>query len=145
VAPGSFDVAACIGATFALGGFEPSLAWLARVVRAGSRIAVGEPFMRRDFPPPVLQRRPEYQRSLAGICDALDRCGLTLTGLVASSEDDWDHYECQQWRAAAAWLDEHPDDPDAAWLAETIAAGRAGYLSEERDCLGWAVFIAQKS
>jgi cyclopropane fatty-acyl-phospholipid synthase-like methyltransferase len=144
VAPGSLDVAACIGATFALGGFEPSLDWLAQAVRSGGRIAIGEPFARRDVSLEVRQRWPEYQRCLADIGNALEARGLILTGLVASSESDWDHYEGQQWRAAAAWLREHPDDPDAPWLTETIAAGRAAYLSEERDCFGWAVLIAEK-
>lgn len=145
VAPGSLDVAACIGATFALGGFEASLDWLARAVRSGGRIAVGEPYALGDWTSDVRQRWPEYDRTLLDIGLALEKRGLALTGMVASSQDDWDHYESQHWRAAEAWLRDHPDDPDAPWLSQTIARDRADYLAEERSCFGWAVFVALKA
>jgi cyclopropane fatty-acyl-phospholipid synthase-like methyltransferase len=143
--PGSLDVAACIGATFALGGLEPCLDWLAQAVRPGGRIAVGEPFALGDWTPDVRQRWPEYDRSLPDIAKAIQQRRLDLTGIVATSIDDWDHYESQHWRAAAAWLRAHPDDTEAEWLARKIATDRSDYLAQERDCFGWAVFIAGKT
>ena len=145
VAPGSFDVAACIGATFALGGLEPSLDWLARAVRPGGRVAVGEPFALGDWTPDIRRRWPEYDRTVPDIAQALHRRDLDLTGIVATSIDDWDHYESQHWRAAARWLRANPDDPDAAWLAQKIATDRSDYLTQERHGFGWAVFIAEKA
>ena len=145
VAPGSVDVAACIGATFALGGLEPSLDWLATAVRPGGRIAVGEPFALGVWTPDIRQRWAEYDRTLPDLAQALQRRHLDLTGIVATSIDDWDHYESQHWRAAAAWLRANPNDPDAAWLARKIAMDRSDYLSQERDCFGWAVFIAERA
>ena len=71
--------------------------------------------------------------------------GLSLTGLIVSSDDDWDQYETMQWRAATRWLRAHPDDPDAAWLSAKIAGDRSRYLTEERACFGWAVFVADKA
>jgi SAM-dependent methyltransferase len=144
VEPATFDVAVCIGATFALGGLEGTLDWLARAVKSRGRIAVGEPFALRPFTPEVSARWAEYDRTIADIGDLIAGRGLTLTGIVASSIDDWDHYESQHWRAAAAWARANPDDPDAAWLTGKMAADRAHYLAEERDAFGWAVFIAEK-
>jgi cyclopropane fatty-acyl-phospholipid synthase-like methyltransferase len=144
-APGGCDMAVCIGATFALGGLEPSLDWLTAAVRSGGRIAVGEPFARRPSSPEASERQREYDRTLADIAAAVNARGLVLTGLVASADEDWDHYESQHWRAATAWLRANPTDPDAAWLAERIEAGRSAYLAEERDAFGWAVFIALKT
>jgi cyclopropane fatty-acyl-phospholipid synthase-like methyltransferase len=144
IAPATFDVAATIGATFALGGFEPSLDWLTAAVRPGGRIAIGEPFAKRAFSPEASARWPEYDRTLPDIEAAVRSRGLVLTGIVASAKEDWDHYESQHWRAAAAWLRGHPDDPDAAWLAEKMDADRRDYLTEERNDFGWAVFIALK-
>jgi ubiquinone/menaquinone biosynthesis C-methylase UbiE len=143
VAPGSFDVAVCIGSTFALGGLEASLDWMARAVKPGGRIAIGEPFALGKWTKEVSQRWAEYDRTLPDIAAAFETRNLAVIGLVASSTDDWDQYEGLQWLAATAWLRDHPDDPDAPWLAATIAASRADYLREERDGFGWAVFVAQ--
>jgi ubiquinone/menaquinone biosynthesis C-methylase UbiE len=145
VAPGSFDVAVCIGSTFALGGLGPSLDWMARAVKPGGRIAIGEPFALGEWTNEVSRRWAEYDRTLPDIAAAFETRNLSLIGLVASSTDDWDQYEGLQWRSATAWLRDHPDDPDAPWLAATTAANRANYLKEERDGFGWAVFIAQKA
>jgi SAM-dependent methyltransferase len=144
LARGDFQVALCIGATFALGGLDGTLERLAATVGPAGRIAVGEPFLRPGAPTAVRERWPEYDRGLGEIIAALAAHDLTLTGLIASSEDDWDHYESQHWRAAAAWLRAHPDDPDAAWLAERTSKSRRQYLSEEREAFGWAVFVAEK-
>ncbi|HEX3916706.1 MAG TPA: methyltransferase domain-containing protein [Caulobacteraceae bacterium] len=141
---GDFQVALCIGATFALGGLDGTLERLAASVGPAGRIAVGEPFLRPGAPAAVRERWPEYDRGLAEIVAAIAAHGLTLTGLIASSQDDWDHYESQHWRAAAAWLRAYPDDPDAAGLAERIADTRRQYLAEEREAFGWAVFVAEK-
>ena len=143
--PGAFDVALCIGATFALGGLHGAIDWLARAARPGGRVAIGEPFALRPFPPNVAAHWAEYDRTAADIADLMAARGLMVTGVIASSTDDWDHYESQHWRAAAAWLRAHPDDPDAAWLAEKAAADCRRHLSEERDCFGWAVFVAEKT
>jgi len=140
-----FDVGLCIGATFALNDFEGTLDWMARAVRPGGRIAIGEPFMTPPFPDVVRGRWPEYQRTPADIGQAIQQRGYELTGLVAASEDDWDHYECQHWRAAADWLRVNPNDPDAAELAAKNEAGRADYLEIERSCYGWAIFVAEKT
>ena len=143
--PGSFDVALCIGASFALGGLAGSLDWLARAVRPGGRVAIGEPFALRPFSPEIAAKRSDYDRTAGDIADLMAARGLTLTGIIASSLDDWDHYRSQHWRTTAAWLSAHPDDPDAAWLAAKNAADRRGYFAEERDLLGWAVFVAERA
>ena len=144
-APGAFDAALCIGATFALGGLQGSIDWLAAAVRPGGRVAIGEPFAARPFASELAARWSEYDRSAGDIADLMAARGLTLTGVIGSSLDDWDHYYGQHWRATAAWLRAHPGDPDAEWLAEKTAAGRRRYLAEERDCFGWAVFVAEKA
>lgn len=143
--PGEFDVALCIGATFALGGLEGSIDWLATAVPPGGRVAIGEPFALGPFAPEVASRWPEYDRTAADIADLMAARGLTLTGLIASSDEDWDHYESQRWGRAAAWLRAHPDDPDAGWLAARIGEDRRRYLAEERGCFGWAMFVAVKA
>ncbi len=52
--PASFDVVMCIGASFALGGFEPALDWMSRAAKRGGAIALGEVFaIELPYPPQV--------------------------------------------------------------------------------------------
>jgi precorrin-6B methylase 2 len=142
--PESFDIALCIGASFALGSFEDALDWLHGAVKPGGRIAIGEPFELRPMPPAVRARWPEYARTLSDIGEGLERRGFELTGMVASSEEDWDHYRSQHWRAAASLLAARPDHPDLEEISARNAGRRALYLAEERAYFGWAIFVAQK-
>ena len=45
--------------------------------------------------------------------------------------------------AKATHPDTNPDDPDAAEIRETRDRSRRQYLSEERGCLGWGVFVGR--
>ena len=45
--PASFDVVMCIGASFALGGFEPALDWMRRAAKPGGIVAIGEVFAKQ--------------------------------------------------------------------------------------------------
>jgi SAM-dependent methyltransferase len=40
--PASFDIALCLGATFALGGFVQSVEWMVRAVKPGGAVVVGD-------------------------------------------------------------------------------------------------------
>ncbi len=142
--PEGFDAALCIGVSFALGGFEPALDWLAHAVRPGGRVAIGEPFAIRPFPEPLRAVDGEYERTLGDIADALDRAGLELLRMFASSQDDWDVYEGLHWQAAAGWLEANPGHPEAAWFAAQTQQRRRLYLEHGREHVGWAVFVAKK-
>ena len=73
-----------------------------------------------------------------------ESAGLALEGLIASSEQDWDHYESQHWRALEEWLAANPRDPDAPDIRERHEQARDDYLSFQRELLGWAIFVARK-
>ncbi|HXQ12424.1 MAG TPA: class I SAM-dependent methyltransferase [Caulobacteraceae bacterium] len=139
-----FDIALCIGATFALGDLDGTAAWMARIVRRGGRIAIGEPFARLPFPPHVREREPQYDRTLAELVDAIAAHGFAPTGVIASSDDDWDHYESQRWRAGVAWLNENPGHAEADAFRRQVDEGRNRYLGEERDVFGWAIVVAER-
>jgi SAM-dependent methyltransferase len=141
---GAFDIALCIGATFALGDLGGTAEWMARVVRPCGRIAIGEPFARLPFPPEVRQRWPQHDRSLAELVGAVAAYGFAPTGIIASSEDDWDHYECQHWRAGLTWLKEHPGHAEADAFRRQLDEERRRYLAEERDVFGWAIVVAER-
>ena len=140
-----FDVGLCIGATMALGDLAGTLEWMTKAVRPGGRIAIGEPFAARPMPADIAARWTEYNRTVADIGEMFRDRGFDLTCVVGSSTGDWDHYESQHWRAAANFVAAHPDDPDVEEVKTKSDADRARYLAIERDCFGWAIFVARKS
>jgi SAM-dependent methyltransferase len=140
VDPGAYDVAVCLGASFIWSGLEGTLAALVPAVRAGGHIAVGEPYW-RDSPVPVDDLG---YTTLGGTTRRFGAAGLSVVGVIASSEDDWDTYESLHWRSLEEWLDANPDDPDAAGIRARHDEARAAYLDHRRRQLGWAIVVGWK-
>src|SRR5262245_20607116 len=105
--PESWDVALCLGATFVWDDLDGTLSALVPAVRPGGHVVVGEPFWRR--PAPVGMDTMGYV-SLPETGAKVERHGVSLTGLISSSIDDWDRYESLHWRACEDWLAENDDD-----------------------------------
>jgi SAM-dependent methyltransferase len=139
-----FNIALSIGTTFALGGLEPTLTWMRRAVAPGGRIAVGEPYAKAPFPPRVRERWREYDRTLSELVDVVAEHGFEPTGVIASSDDDWDHYESPHWRAGLAWAKAHAGEPEAESIRSRVIEDRRRYFEEERDVFGWAIVTAER-
>jgi SAM-dependent methyltransferase len=138
----AYDVSMCLGASFIWGDLPRTLDALKPAAKNGGHVVVGEPYWRRwPLPPGVAA---EGYVPLAETAALFGRAGLHVVGLIASSDDDWDRYESLHWRAVDEWLAEHPDDPDAPEFRERNARYRDRYLREQRELLGWAIFIARK-
>jgi hypothetical protein len=82
--------------------------------------------------------------TLAETASRFGAAGVEVTGLIASSDDDWDRYNSLHWRAVDEWLAEHPDDPAASEIRERHERLRDEYLQRERASFGWAIFIGRK-
>ena len=85
----------CLGATFVWGTMTRRAPALAATVPPGGGVAIGEPFW-HEWPLPDAVESHGYV-DLAGTVERFERGGLVMTGLVASSEDDWDAYESLHW------------------------------------------------
>ncbi|HVM17287.1 MAG TPA: methyltransferase domain-containing protein [Gaiellaceae bacterium] len=140
--PEEWDAALCLGATFVWGTIADAAAALAPAVRRGGGVAVGEPFW-RAWPLPADVDAEGYA-PLAGTVERFTSAGLALTGLVASSEDDWDRYESLHWRAVEEWLAANPDGDGADAFRAQHDRFRREYLATRRAFLGWAVFVGRR-
>jgi SAM-dependent methyltransferase len=144
--PGSFDVVMCIGASFALSGFEPALDWMARAAKPGGAIALGEVFaMAQPYPPEVSlgsRAGTDYpDRTLWATVEAMRTRGMRLRGIVEASIDDWHRYHSLHMQAAIDWTLENPGHPDAALLNDPVGMRRN--LELDGRYLGWAIFVAR--
>lgn len=135
-----FDVVTCIGASFALDGYEPALDWMVAAARPAGRLAIGEVHVVDGEPRELFGMS---LTDLAGLVAALDARGVEPTGIVASSVHDWDHYESQHWRGVDAWARAHPDDPRRAEFVELSRGFRDQYLRELRGRMGWSVLTGR--
>ena len=138
--PDEWDAALCLGATFVWGGMEETARALVAAVRPGGGVAIGEPYVRARALPDDADDYVPLEETAA----RLERAGTVLTGLVASSGDDWDRYESLHWRAIEEWLAAHPDDDDAGDFRALHELSRREYLRWRRAHLGWAVFVARR-
>jgi len=140
--PEAWDAALCIGAAFVWGTIADAAAALRPAVRPGAFVAIGEPFWRQWPLPEGIDA--ETFVGLEDTVERFERAGLATIGILAASEDDWDHYRSLHWRAIEEWLSEHPDDVEAEAIRVQHARRRRDYFRFERALLGWAIFVGRK-
>lgn len=147
-APESFDVAACIGASWIYGGHRGTLKALYGMAAKESWIIVGEPYWRREPEKEYLEAIGETRDNYgthSENAEAGRELGLEAVHTLVSSKDDWDMYEGLQWYGAIDWASSNPDDPDVETVLKRVRDGRAAYLKWGRDTLGWAIYLFKKS
>ena len=145
--PESFDLAACIGASWVFGDHRGTLRALKAMIKPGGMVMAGEPYWINE-PSPEHLAAEGFDRHLysshGGNVKIGEEEGLTLLYAVASNQDDWDRYEGLQWRAAADYARESPDDPDVPKILGRVADKRDIYLKWGRNDFGWAIYLFRK-
>jgi SAM-dependent methyltransferase len=137
--PETWDAALCLGASFVWGNIGDAASVLAHAVRPGGFVAIGEPFWLESG------AAEDDFVDLAATVDRFQSGGLSLTGLIAASEDDCDRYESLHWRALEEWLAANREHADADAIRGHHLARRDDYLRSQRSRLGWAIFVGRKS
>jgi cyclopropane fatty-acyl-phospholipid synthase-like methyltransferase len=140
---GSFDIVSCIGATWIGGGLPGTLRLMRPPLRSDGWLLVGELFWAEEPPTAIKQTLGfgDEVVDLGAMLTHFDDAHLDLVEMVIANHDTWDRYSASQWLNVSRWLDEHPDDPEAAEVRRTRDKSRRDYLEYERRYLGWGVFI----
>ncbi len=140
--PGAFDVAACIGATFIWeGGFHAALGRMKEAIRPGGRLAVGEAYWRRSHVPPDYSRGETSVHTESELLTMARENGFDLEYVVRASQDDWDHYESENWRGLLRWLDENPAHLERDEVIRHLHHSQNEYTRFAREYFGWAIYI----
>ncbi len=145
--PESFNLAACIGASWIYGGHRGTLKALEAMAAPESWIVVGEPYWRHDPEGEYLEALGQEPGSFGTHSQNAQtgrEFGLELVYTLASSQDDWDRYEGLQWYAAEVWAGGHLQDPDVEEVLRRVRQGKAAYLRWGRETLGWAIYVFKK-
>jgi ubiquinone/menaquinone biosynthesis C-methylase UbiE len=138
-----FEVATCLGATFIWDGFAAALQAMKAAVVPDGMLGIGEVHWLNENAP------ESYQRLQKGTLREIDflhlarEAGMTVTGIVRSSPEDWDRYESDNWRGLLAWLAENPTHPERDEVQAHLQRSQDEYLKFGRQYLGWAMYALQ--
>lgn len=139
------DVAACVGATWIGGGVAGTIELLARSLRTGGVILIGEPYWRKLPPTEDVAKRclansiTDFLR-LPELLASFGHLGYDVVEMVLADEDSWDRYEAAKWLTMRRWLEANPNDELAKEVRAQLASEPERYAAYTREYLGWGVF-----
>jgi len=138
-------VAACVGATWIAGGVAGTSALLARSLRSGGIILIGEPYW-RQLPPTEDVARECLAGSIADflllpeLLASFGQLGYDVVEMVLADQDGWDRYEAAKWLTMRRWLEANPGDELAHDVRAKLTAEPGRHAAYTREYLGWGVF-----
>ncbi|MBS0370940.1 MAG: class I SAM-dependent methyltransferase [Proteobacteria bacterium] len=139
------SVAACVGATWIAGGVVGTLELLARSLRTGGVILIGEPYWRylpptEDVAKGCLANSISDFLMLPELLASFGRLGYDVVEMVLADQDGWDRYEAAKWLTMRLWLDANPGDELANEVRAKLTSEPERYTTYTREFLGWGVF-----
>lgn len=138
-------VAACVGATWIGGGVAGTIGLLARSLRSGGIILIGEPFWRQSPPTDevakgCLANAISDFLMLPELLASFGQLGYDVVEMVLADQDGWDRYEAAKWLTMRRWLEANPDDELAPEVRAKLTSEPQRYAAYTREYLGWGVF-----
>jgi SAM-dependent methyltransferase len=149
VSDAKVDVAACLGATWIGGGVAGTIELLARSLRDGGIILIGEPYW-RQLPPTEDVAKGCLAGSIADflvlpeLLASFGRLGYDVVEMVLADQEGWDRYEAAKWLTMRRWLDANAEDELADDVRSRLTSEPERYATFTREYLGWGVFALMK-
>ena len=118
---------------------------LARSLRTGGIILIGEPYW-RQLPPTEDIARGCFAGSISEflllpeLLASFGRLGYDVVEMVLADQDGWDRYEAAKWLTMRRWLEANPDDEFAKEVRAKLTTEPERYAAYTREYLGWGVF-----
>lgn len=137
----AFDVAACIGATFIWGGFQPTIRQMKEAIRPAGKLVVGEVYWHTGAVPPEFAQQEASVHAEYQLLRMVREEGFDVEYVVRASHDDWDWYESNNWRGLIRWIEENPDHPERREVIDHLHASQDEYLRYGREYFGWAQYV----
>ena len=138
------DVAACVGATWIGGGVAGTIELLARSLKPGGIILIGEPYWRQlpteDVAKGCLAHSISDFLMLPELLASFDRLGYDVVEMVLADQDGWDRYEAAKWLTMRRWLEANPGDEFAKEIRAQLTSEPVRYATYTREYVGWGVF-----
>jgi SAM-dependent methyltransferase len=149
VADKKVGVTACLGATWIGGGVAGTIDLLAKSLRTGGIILIGEPYWLK-FPPKEEVAKGCHASSIADflllpeLLASFADLEYDVVEMVLADQNSWDRYEAAKWLTMRRWLEANPDDDFAKEVRVQLTSEPRRYATYTREYLGWGAFALMK-
>ncbi len=139
------DVAACVGATWIGGGVAGTIELLAKSLRPGGMILIGEPYWLQLPPTEDVAKGCQADSisdylMLPELVASFGDLGYDVVEMVLADQEGWDRYEAAKWLTMRRWLETNPDDELAKEVRAQLTSEPERYARYTREYMGWGVF-----
>lgn len=139
------DVAACVGATWIAGGVAGTIDLLAKSLKPGGIILIGEPYWRQIPATEAIAHACGVSsvadfHPLPELVAFFDQLGYDVVEMVLADPQGWDRYEAAKWMTMRRWLEENPDDECAQEVRTELTVAPKRHVTWTREYFGWGVF-----
>jgi len=137
----SFDLAACIGATFIWSSFKDAVHAMKEAVLPQAKLVIGEAYWLTDNVPDEFRTQQTKVQTEVELLQAAREEGYDFEYLLHSNHDDWDRYEADNWYALLRWIEENPQHPERQQVIDHLHESQDEYIRYGRMYFGWAIYI----
>jgi hypothetical protein len=126
-------------------GVAPGTEDLAKSLRTGGIILIGEPFW-LQLPPTEDVAKGCHAGSISDflmlpeLVASFGKINYDVVEMVLADQDGWDRYEAAKWFTMRRWLEANPDDDFAKEVRAQLTSEPGRYAAYTREYLGWGVF-----
>ena len=145
VADEKVGVAACLGATWIGGGVAGTIGLLAKSLRSGGIILIGEPYWVQLLPTEDVARECDANSIsdfliLPELLASFSDLDYDVVKMVLADQKGWDRYEAAKWLTMRRWLEANPYDDFVKEVRAKLTVEPKRYAAYTREYLGWGVF-----
>ncbi len=138
----TFNLTACLGASWVWHGFAGTVRALAERTAPGGRIAIGDMHLRDGLDANSVTESHGAIESIEELEASFDTHGLDLLGRVNTTDDAWDEYIQRTREAALLWAETYPGERSASFVSEQAQWQKDH--ARDREILTWSVWVATK-
>jgi SAM-dependent methyltransferase len=139
--PHSFDLAACIGATFIWGTFGEAVRAMHQAVKPGGKLIIGEAHWLVDGVPEEFRSAQTEITTEAELLRMAREKDYEFEYVLHSNHDEWDRYEADNWVGLLHWIEANPQHPERQQVIDCLHESQEGYMRYGRMYLGWALYV----
>ena len=139
--PNGADLVISLGSADCWGGPDEAIHVCANLAGENGSFLFGDRVWEGSRTPPEFAREWPEVRTLYELITTGREEGFVPVWLWHATPADWDHYESAIWAHTAAWLQDHPNAPEAAELATYLETIQDEYILFGREAVGWTMIL----